>query len=331
MTIPATHAIPNKIKYLKFQNSPQYQTIIVYSEGGSFANWRASLGTEQSVRVSRPRRYLGDPFSLLLSSFDMRSTSESNAAAKTILITGGATGIGFDSARLLLEDDQHRVVLIGRDGAQLKEAARSLEKGPDWISTYECDLSDMNQIQKTAEKIGAQHKNIYGLVNNAGVYPFGGLLNTTLEVWDQAMDVNLRAAFLMTQKVVPLITKNGAGGRIVNISSTAGILPNHFAMAYSVSKAALIQFTRTIAKELGKDGITVNCICPGIVRSPLHEEYHQSTSELEEFYARRGSTFPLGRVGEPRDIAGTVRFLLSDDAAWITGDVLIQDGGRLLL
>ena len=93
----------------------------------------------------------------------------------------------------------------------------------------------------------------------------------------------------------------------------------------------MIQFTKTIAKEVGKDGITANCVCPGIVRSPLHEATHASRSDLEEFYARRGSSVPLGRVGEPKDIAGAIRFYLSDDAAWITGDTCIIDGGRLLV
>ena len=117
----------------------------------------------------------------------------------------------------------------------------------------------------------------------------------------------------------------------MNVSSTAGILPNHFALAYSVSKGALIHLTRTLAKELGKDNITINCVCPGIVRSPLHEAYHQSKTELEEFYAKRGAAFPLGRVGEPKDVAGAIRFFLGEDAAWVTGDVFVVDGGRLLL
>jgi len=262
---------------------------------------------------------------------EKRSDKPQDPALKTIVITGGATGIGFDTAKLLLESGPYRVALIGRDQALLDEAARSLEKGSDYISTFQCDLKEPAQVQKTVSKILAVHKTVYGLVNNAGVYPFGGVLDTTMETWNEAFDVNLRAAFLLCQGLIPAMKKSQEGGRIVNVSSTAGILPNHFALAYSVSKAALIQLTKTIAKEVGKEGITVNCICPGIVRSPLHEANHSSRSELEEFYARRGSTFPLGRVGEPKDIAGTIRFFLSDDAAWITGDTCVIDGGRLLL
>jgi NAD(P)-dependent dehydrogenase (short-subunit alcohol dehydrogenase family) len=250
---------------------------------------------------------------------------------KTVLITGGASGIGLETAKLLLETEKYRLVLLGKNRDKLEEAARELGNDPDLVSVAACDLRDPNEIRKTIDKITNTHKGIYGLVNNAGVYPFGGISTTTEKSWDDAMTVNLKAPFMLIQGVVERMAKNPDGGRIVNVSSTAGILPNHFALAYSVSKAALIQLTRTLAKELGKDNITVNCVCPGIVRTPLHEAYHHSQSELEEFYAKRGATFPLGRVGESRDVAGPIKFFLSEDAAWVTGDVFIVDGGRLLL
>ncbi len=250
---------------------------------------------------------------------------------KTVLITGGGSGIGFETARLLIESKNYRVVLLGRNRSRLESAAESLGGISENISIFTCDLKDGTQIKKTVEKIAGSHKGIYGLVNNAGIYPLGGLMDTTEETWDSAMDVNLKGPFLLTQAVVELMAKNPEGGRIVNVSSTAGLLPNHFALAYSVSKAAMIQMTRTLAKELGKDNITVNCVCPGIVRSPLHETYHASKSELEQFYAKRGASFPLGRVGEPRDVASAVRFFLSEEASWVTGDVFVIDGGRLLL
>jgi NAD(P)-dependent dehydrogenase (short-subunit alcohol dehydrogenase family) len=199
------------------------------------------------------------------------------------------------------------------------------------VSTVVCDLNDLPQVKKTVEKISTSYRNIYGLVNNAGVYPFGGAHDTDEKTWDLAFNVNLKSAFFFIQGLAPAMARNPDGGRIVNVSSTAGILPNHFALAYSVSKAAMIQMSKTLAKELGKDNITVNCVCPGIVRSPLHAQYHANTSSLEEFYAKRGSAFPLGRVGEPIDVAGPIKFFLSKDAAWVTGDVFVVDGGRLLL
>lgn len=250
---------------------------------------------------------------------------------KTIIITGGGSGIGLETARLLLETKKYRLVLVGKNKSKLEEAAHTLDQPADIVSVATCDLSDSSQIRKLFEKISLTHKNIFGLVNNAGIYPFGGISDTSEANWDEAMNVNLKAPFLMIQSVVPLIAKNKEGGRIVNVSSTAGLLPNSFALAYSVSKAALIQLTRTLAKELGKDNITVNCVCPGIVRTPLHDAYHSSQSELEQFYAKRGAAFPLGRVGEASDVAGAIRFFLSDDAGWVTGDVFVVDGGRLLL
>ena len=250
---------------------------------------------------------------------------------KTVLITGGGSGIGFETAKLLLNNKSYRLVLLGKDRTKLEDAVKSLGGISDQLSSVVCDLNQSSQIKKAVEKIIATHQEIYGLVNNAGIYPFGGISSTTEAGWDEAMGVNLKAPFLLIQALVPKLAKNPHGGRIVNVSSTAGLLPNHFALAYSVSKAALIHLTRTLAKELGKDNITVNCICPGIVKSPLHDAYHHNESELEDFYAKRGAAFPLGRVGEPRDVAGAIQFFLSEDAAWVTGDTFIVDGGRLLL
>lgn len=262
---------------------------------------------------------------------DLGAKSMEKNTMKTVIITGGGSGIGLEIARFLALTQMYRLVLVGRNRSKLESGVQLLGGASESVSFLPCDLRDAAQIQKTVEKINGAHKGIYGLVNNAGVYPLGGLADTTEALWDEALDTNLKGPFLFSQAVAESMAKGQSGGRIVNISSTAGLIPNHLALAYSVSKAGLIHMTRTLAKELGKDGITVNCICPGIVRSPLHEAYHTSRSEMEEFYEKRGSSLPLGRVGEPKDVAGAVRFLLSEDAAWITGDILTVDGGRLLL
>ena len=255
--------------------------------------------------------------------------TEKTQQLKTVLITGGGSGIGLETAKLLMESS-YRLVLLGRNRERLEEAARSLGGISERVSIMPCDLRQPAEINKTVQKVLGNYKGIYALVNNAGIYPLGGLSDTSEDSWNTAMEVNLRGPFLMIQAVAEAMAKNPNGGRIVNVSSTAGILPNHFALAYSVSKAGLIHLTRTVAKELGKDNITVNCVCPGIVRTPLHEGYHSSRTDLEEFYAKRGASLPLGRIGETRDVAGAVRFFLSEDAAWVTGETLIVDGGRLL-
>ncbi|MEK6705921.1 MAG: SDR family oxidoreductase [Bdellovibrionota bacterium] len=256
---------------------------------------------------------------------------------KTVLITGAGSGIGLETAKVLLETKSYRLALLGRNKAKLEEAAHVLSNVArsssmsDCVSTFVCDLKDPRQIKHTVEKVVGSYRGIYGLVNNAGIYPLGGLSSTSEASWDEAISVNLKAPFLLIQAVVGTMARGSSGGRIVNVSSTAGILPNHFALAYSVSKAAMIHLTKTLAKELGKDNITVNCVCPGIVKSPLHEAYIHTQSELEEFYAKRGAAFPMGRVGEPGDVAGAIRFFLGEDASWVTGDVFVVDGGRLLL
>lgn len=259
---------------------------------------------------------------------------------KPVVITGGTSGIGLATAERLLRSGQFRLCIVSRGEDKIAEArshlANCLPEGAssskDLLTFYDCDLTDSRALKATVEKIKAVYSNgIYGLVNNAGVYPLAGVDTTTEGVWDQTHALNVKAPFLLIQGLMDNLRKSPWGARIVNVSSTAGILPNSFALAYSVSKAALIQLTRTLAKELGKDRITVNCVAPGIVRSPMHEGYHRTDAELESFYAKRGATFPLGRVGEPADVAAVIDFFLSDAAAWVTGDVLIADGGRLLL
>lgn len=259
-----------------------------------------------------------------------RRPKAGSSSLKTVVITGGGTGIGLATARSLLDAGGYRVVLLGRDRDLLENAARDLGGDTERVAVSVCDLGDERQIERAVEKLLAIHRNIYGLVNNAGVYPFGGLATTTSASWDETLRINLKAPFLLTQGLAPALARNPDGGRVVNVSSTAGILPNHFALAYSVSKSALIALTKTLAKELGREKITVNCVCPGIVRTAMHEASHPSRATMEDWYRERGRAYPLGRVGEPADVAGAIRYLLSPEAAWVTGDVLVIDGGRLL-
>lgn len=250
---------------------------------------------------------------------------------KTVIITGGSSGIGLDAARQLLETKDYRLVIIAKEPDGIEKAAKDLDSYKDRVTFFQCDISDTAKLRDVTEKILNSHPFIYGLVNCAGIYPFGGLSDTTESTWEHVMNINLKAAFLLTQKLSAAMVRGRQGGRIVNVSSTAGLLPNHFALAYSVSKAALIAFTKTIAKELGKDGITANCVCPGIVRTPMHDAYHKGDKELNQFYLKRGAAYPMGRVGEPSDVTASIKFFLSEEASWITGDVMIVDGGRLLI
>ncbi|RYZ66146.1 MAG: SDR family oxidoreductase, partial [Proteobacteria bacterium] len=185
-----------------------------------------------------------------------------NTPSHSIVITGGTSGIGLTIAKVLLGNPIYKVILVGRDPDHIRDAKAELgavKTFQDRYSFYECDLADSKAISELSHKITATHRDLYALVNNAGTYPFGGLETTDEAAWDHTFQVNLKAAFLLTKQLTPAISRNNQGGRIINISSTAGILPNHFALAYSVSKAALIHLTKTLAKELGRDSITVNC------------------------------------------------------------------------
>ena len=152
-------------------------------------------------------------------------TPVSNQQLKTIVITGGGSGIGLEAGKMLLETRKYRLAIMGKEDAKSKEAVEALDPSQDLATFYPCDLRDTTQLRKTIEKITATHKSIYGLVNNAGIYPFGGLTNTTEKDWDETFDVNLKAAFLTIQHLVGHMKKSRDGARIVNVSSTAGILP----------------------------------------------------------------------------------------------------------
>ena len=136
---------------------------------------------------------------------------------KTVLITGGGSGIGLETAKLLLESKTYRVVLLGRNRAKLENAADVLGGSTELISIFTCDLRDQGQVKRTIEKINGAYKGIYGLVNNAGIYPLGGLMDTTEASWDEAMAVNLKAPYLLIQSVVETMIKTQGGGRIVNV------------------------------------------------------------------------------------------------------------------
>src|SRR3954470_4860604 len=142
---------------------------------------------------------------------------------KVVVITGGDSGIGLETARLLLSTGDYRLALVSRDRNKLEEAQKALDPKGDFVSIFPCDLRDSAQIKKTMDRVVQVHSSIYGLVNNAGVYPFGGIDNTTEQGWDDAMMVNLKAPFLIIQAAAEAMRRSEGGARIVNVSSTAGI------------------------------------------------------------------------------------------------------------
>jgi NAD(P)-dependent dehydrogenase (short-subunit alcohol dehydrogenase family) len=237
---------------------------------------------------------------------------------KTVLVTGAGGGMGAGIAR--------RFAQAGADVAicdlKLADATFNLIREAG-VKAYAAaaDVADPANVTALFDELTANFAPIDILVNNAGIYPNAEILTMTPEQWDQTLDVDLKSVFLCTQAAARKMVETGRGGSIVNIGSIDATNPLYAHSHYSAAKAGVIAFTRAAAQELGKYNIRVNSVSPGLINRPgLAEAWPDG---YNRFMART----PLGRVGEPEDIADACIYLASDAARWVTGTNLIVDGG----
>ncbi|MBI1733865.1 MAG: SDR family oxidoreductase [Candidatus Rokubacteria bacterium] len=251
-------------------------------------------------------------------------------AGKVALITGAATGIGHASARLFAAAGA-RVVLADVRDAELKRAVSDVRDAGGQAVSVTADLARPDDCAAVVDAAVAAYGRLDVLFNNAGVGTMvvGGSVETIpLEQWDLAMDVNVRGMYLVSRAAVPHLRAAG-GGSIVNTSSVSALhasreRPTH---AYAASKGAVLALTRAMAVSYGRDRIRVNAICPGLIRTRLTADIVENAERA----ARAGGGIPIGRVGEPDDIARCALFLASDDSSFITGTEIIVDGGARAL
>ena len=241
---------------------------------------------------------------------------------KTAIVTGGAHGLGRAIA-LRLADDGADVMVADVLGADAEVVAESVRAKGRRAASFEVDVSDSGAVGAMVMAAVEAFGHVDLLVNNAGVSGEAGLLEMEEAHWDRIMGVNLKGNFLCSQAVAREMVARGEGGRIINITSTAGANARPRASAYGASKAGIIQFTRVLALELGHHGITVNAVGPGMTLTG--SEVKQPPTD--EYQAAFVGQVPLGRAGEPADIAAAVAFLASPDAAYINGQVIFVDGG----
>jgi len=241
-----------------------------------------------------------------------------NFEGKTAVVTGAARGIGLEIARTLAEGGA-ALVLVDVLEDELQAAAASLE-GAASVRTFAVDVTDEPAVETMIDEVVEEAGRIDILVNNAGVTRDDLLLRMDADEWDLVLRVNLKGTFLMTKHVSRYMVRQ-KGGRIVNLASVSGLVGNPGQANYSASKAGVVGFTRTVARELARKNVTCNAVAPGFIDTEM-------TRVLSD-KAKEGalSAIPMKRMGEAADVARAVAFLASDDAAYITGHVLPVDGG----
>jgi NAD(P)-dependent dehydrogenase (short-subunit alcohol dehydrogenase family) len=245
---------------------------------------------------------------------------------RVIVVTGAGSGIGREVSRQLLSKGAGVIALdLNADGLDTLAG----QSDGRLVATV-CDITDEISVTEALDRgLGALGK-IDGLVNAAGVVVSGPFLGFTREVWDLVARVNMWGSYLMIKLVAPHITAAGAGS-IVNFSSSGGKLPNPFTAPYAASKAAIVSLTRSAALALAPT-IRVNSVVPGIIDTPMWGQLDREFREndIPVSFAARAATAPLGRPGQPADVAAAVLFLLGDDARYITGEDLNVTGGQVM-
>lgn len=235
---------------------------------------------------------------------------------KTALVTGAARGIGLATVRQLVGHGWH-VAMVDLDADALTDAANDLDR----VRCHVTDISDLVQVEALVESLSRDWPHLTGLVNSAARVHYGPVSETHYEDWRAVMQTNLDGPYLMTQAFTPML-KAASGAAVVNLTSISGLRASIYRLAYGTSKAALAHLTKQYAMELGEFGIRVNAVAPGPVRTKLAMDVH--TQEIIDTYH---DAIPLNRYGTEDELANGIRFLLSGEASYITGQVLAIDGG----
>ena len=244
---------------------------------------------------------------------------------KTVIVTGGGGGIGGAACRRFAEEGA-TVAVFDVDRAAAERTAAAISQSGRKATAFACDITDHARCAKAVHEAEAALGPVDVLVNNAGWDVFKLFADTAPADWEKIIGVNLIGALNMHHAVLPGLIARKAG-RIVNVSSDAARVGSSGEAVYAACKAGLIGFSKTIAREHARHGITVNVVCPGVVKTSLYDNYKQGARNPEKLDEAFRRAIPLGRLGEPDDLHGAICFLASDDAAFITGQVISVSGG----
>ncbi|SCW27005.1 NAD(P)-dependent dehydrogenase, short-chain alcohol dehydrogenase family [Paenibacillus tianmuensis] len=259
----------------------------------------------------------------------MQSTEQWLALdGKVAAVTGGASGIGLATVRKLARHGASVVILDVNEkaGGQAAEELRSEGLAARFVG---CNVTSSADCEAAVETIRREYGRLDILFNNAGVIRRRTVVEMTEEEWDAVVDISLKGAFLLSKYAVPLMAEGG-GGSIINTGSGWGLKGGDRAAAYCAAKAGIVNLTKAMAIDHGGQQIRVNCVCPGDTDTPLlRDEAKQLQREEQSFVQASALERPLKRIGTPDDIANAVLFLASDMSSWVTGSVLVVDGGGL--
>ncbi|MBU1862524.1 MAG: 3-oxoacyl-[acyl-carrier-protein] reductase [Candidatus Omnitrophica bacterium] len=245
-----------------------------------------------------------------------------NLQDKIVLVTGGAQGIGKEIALTLADAGAHVAVCDVNETSLDSTVSEIKKKGRDALG-MKANVTNVKDVEEVIRKILDKYQRIDILVNNAGITRDNLLVRMSEEDWDLVLSVNLKGVFLFSKAVARPMMKQRAGC-IINIASIIGIMGNAGQANYAASKGGVIALTKTMAKELAKRNITVNAIAPGFIKTAMTDKL------TDEVKSEMMKMIPLGRLGEPKDVARVVLFLASENASYITGQVITIDGGMVM-
>jgi len=244
---------------------------------------------------------------------------------KVVVVTGGGGGIGTAASQRFAEEGA-KVAVFDIDGATAGRTAEQISSGGGKAQAFPCDITDYAGCQSAIRAAEAALGPVDVLVNNAGWDVFRPFAETTPADWQKIIAINLTGMLNMHQAVLPGMAERKRG-RIVNVSSDAARVGSSGEAVYAACKAGMIGFSKTIAREHARHNINVNVVCPGIVQTQLYADYKKGARNPEKLDEAFRRAIPLGRLGEPSDLPGAICFLASDDAAFITGQVISVSGG----
>jgi NAD(P)-dependent dehydrogenase (short-subunit alcohol dehydrogenase family) len=239
-------------------------------------------------------------------------------AGKTAIVTGGSSGIGKAIAAAFVREGA-QIVICGRDARKLEQAATEI--GSQCLAVA-ADVSHAEAINRLVDQTVRKFKRLDILVNNAGVLLAGTAESLTSEQWEQTFNTNVRAVWQLSRAALSHL-RNAGSGSIINIASVLSSLGARNRVAYAASKGAVMAMSRAMALDHAEENIRINCICPGIVETEMVAAFNLD----EKARQQRIAAHPMGRFGQPEDIAGLAVFLASDEASWITGAAFPADGG----